>query len=70
ATKVKIAGKKVLEGKTLEAGKYNFALKKTDGSVVQTVTNDVDGNFAFDELIYDENQVGTHKYTISEVEGT
>ncbi len=70
ATKVKIAGKKVLEGKTLEAGKYNFALKKTDGSVVQTVTNDVDGNFAFDELTYDENQVGTHKYTISEVEGT
>ena len=70
ATKVKIAGKKVLEGKALEAGKYNFALKKTDGSVVQTVTNDVDGNFAFDELTYDENQVGTHKYTISEVEGT
>ncbi|MBF7076857.1 Spy0128 family protein, partial [Streptococcus sp. HF-100] len=70
ATKVKIAGKKVLEGKTLEAGKYNFVLKKTDGSVVQTVTNDVDGNFAFDELTYDENQVGTHKYTISEVEGT
>ncbi|RID95217.1 Cna B-type domain-containing protein [Streptococcus constellatus] len=70
ATKVKIAGKKVLEGKTLEADKYNFALKKTDGSVVQTVTNDVDGNFAFDELTYDENQVGTHKYTISEVEGT
>lgn len=70
ATKVKIVGKKVLEGKTLEAGKYNFALKKTDGSVVQTVTNDVDGNFAFDELTYDENQVGTHKYTISEVEGT
>ncbi len=60
----------MLEGKTLEAGKYNFALKKTDGSVVQTVTNDVDGNFAFDELTYDENQVGTHKYTISEVEGT
>ncbi|GAD45804.1 hypothetical protein ANG6_0299 [Streptococcus anginosus T5] len=70
ATKVKIAGKKVLEGKTLEAGKYNFALKKTDGSVVQTVTNDVDGNFAFDELTYDENQVGTHKYTISEVAGS
>ena len=70
ATKVKIAGKKVLEGKALEAGKYNFALKKADGSVVQTVTNDVDGNFAFDELTYDENQVGTHKYTISEVEGT
>ena len=69
ATKVKIAGKKVLEGKILEAGKYNFALKKTDGSVVQTVTNDVDGNFAFDELTYDENQVGTHKYTISEVSG-
>ncbi|WP_350015354.1 Cna B-type domain-containing protein [Streptococcus sp. KHUD_010] len=69
-TKAKIAGKKVLEGKILEAGKYSFVLKKADGSVVQTVTNDVGGNFAFDELTYDENQVGTHKYTVEEVAGT
>ena len=60
----------MLEGKILEAGKYSFVLKKADGSVVQTVTNDVGGNFAFDELTYDENQVGTHKYTVEEVAGT
>ena len=70
ATKVKIAGKKVLEGKTLEAGKYSFVLKKADGTVVETVTNAADGTVTFSPISYDESQVGTHKYTISEVEGT
>ncbi|MGT2820520.1 Cna B-type domain-containing protein [Streptococcus intermedius] len=70
ATKAKISGKKVLEGKALEARKYSFILKKDDGSIVQTVTNDANGNFAFDELAYNEDQVGTHKYTIEEVQGT
>ena len=45
-------------------------MKKDDGSIVQTVTNDANGNFAFDELAYNEDQVGTHKYTIEEVQGT
>ncbi|AZQ42430.1 Cna B-type domain-containing protein [Streptococcus periodonticum] len=70
ATKVKIAGKKVLEGKTLEAGKYSFVLKKADGTVVETVTNAADGTVTFSPISYDESQVGTHKYTISEVAGS
>ena len=70
ATNVTLGAKKVLEGKTLEAGKYSFELKKEDGSVVETVTNAADGTVTFSPISYDESQVGTHKYTISEVVGS
>ncbi|MFM9318678.1 Cna B-type domain-containing protein [Streptococcus sp. ST16] len=70
ATSVTLGAKKVLEGKTLEAGKYSFELKKEDGSVVETVTNAADGTVTFSPISYDESQVGTHKYTISEVVGS
>ena len=70
ATSVTLGAKKVLEGKTLEAGKYSFELKKEDGSVVETVTNAADGSVTFSPISYDESQVGTHKYTISEVTGS
>lgn len=70
ATSVTLGAKKVLEGKNLEAGKYSFELKKEDGTVVETVTNAADGTVTFSPISYDESQVGTHKYTISEVAGT
>ena len=70
ATSVTLGAKKVLEGKDLEAGKYNFELKKEDGTVVETVTNAADGTVTFSPISYDESQVGTHKYTISEVAGS
>ena len=70
AASVTLGAKKVLEGKTLEAGKYSFELKKADGSVVETVTNAADGTVTFAPISYDESQVGTHKYTISEVAGS
>ena len=44
-------------------------MKKEDGSVVETVKNAADGSVTFAPISYDESQVGTHKYTISEVEG-
>ena len=69
-TTVTLGAKKVLEGKALEAGKYSFELKKADGSVVETVTNAADGTVTFSPISYDESQVGTHKYTISEVAGS
>ncbi|PRT75894.1 Cna B-type domain-containing protein [Streptococcus anginosus] len=69
-TSITLGAKKVLEGKTLEAGKYSFVLKKADGTVVETVTNATDGTVTFSPISYNESQVGTHKYTISEVEGT
>ena len=70
ATSVTLGAKKVLEGKTLEAGKYSFELKKEDGTVVETATNAADGTVTFSPISYDESQVGTHKYTISEVAGS
>ncbi|WP_247946425.1 Spy0128 family protein, partial [Streptococcus oralis] len=70
ATTATLGAKKVLEGKALEAGKYSFVLKKEDGSVVETVKNAADGSVTFAPISYDESQVGTHKYTISEVAGS
>ena len=70
AASVTLGAKKVLEGKTLEAGKYSFELKKEDGTVVETATNAADGTVTFSSISYDESQVGTHKYTISEVAGS
>ena len=70
AASVTLGAKKVLEGKTLEAGKYSFELKKEDGTVVETATNAADGTVTFSPISYDESQVGTHKYTISEVAGS
>ena len=70
ATSVTLGAKKVLEGKDLEAGKYSFELKKADGTVVETATNAADGTVTFSPISYDESQVGTHKYTISEVAGS
>ena len=68
-TSVTLGAKKVLEGKTLEEGKYSFELKDEKDKVLQTVTNKADGTISFAEIEYDESQVGTHKYKISEVAG-
>ena len=69
ATSVTLGAKKVLEGKALEAGKYSFVLKEGDKEL-ETVTNAADGTVTFSPISYDESQVGTHKYTISEVVGS
>ena len=69
AASVTLGAKKVLEGKTLEAGKYSFVLKEGDKEL-ETVKNAADGSVTFAPISYDESQVGTHKYTISEVAGS
>ena len=60
-----IRAKKVLEGGTLKKGQFSFALKDGDGRVLQTVTNDAEGNVSFN---VDYNKADTYIYTISEVE--
>ncbi len=64
---VNITAKKVLNGKTLEAGKYEFELKEGD-KVIGTATNAVDGTVAFAGIEYKE--AGEHTYTISEKAGS
>ena len=59
-----IVAKKVLEGGTFKAGQFSFALKDAEGKVLQTVTNDAEGNVAFS---VEYNKAGDYHYTISEV---
>jgi len=67
STTVNITAKKVLEGKALEAGKYEFELKEGD-KVIGTATNAADGTVAFEGIEYKE--AGSHTYTITEKAGS
>ena len=59
-----IKAKKVLEGGTFKAGQFSFELKDAEDKVLQTVTNDAEGNVSFN---VDYNKADTYTYTISEV---
>ena len=59
-----IKAKKVLEGGTFKEGQFSFELKDAEGKVLQTVTNDAEGNVSFP---VEYNKAGTYTYTISEV---
>ena len=67
STTVNITATKVLNGKALEAGKYEFELKEGD-KVIGTATNAADGTVAFEGIEYKE--AGSHTYTISEKAGS
>ena len=58
---------KVLSGRTLKDGEFNFVLKDATGKVLQTKKNGADGKVSFDALTYKNNEVGIHKYTVEEV---
>lgn len=59
-----IEAQKVLEGGTLKARQFSFELKDSGGKVLETVTNNAEGNVSF-SVKY--NKAGTNTYTISEV---
>ncbi len=65
-TKATLTVKKVLTGRKLQAGEFEFDLKE-NGQVLQTVKNAADGKVQFKELEY--TKAGTYKYTISEKAG-
>ena len=67
SAKATITAKKVLNGKALEAGKYEFELKEGD-KVVDTATNAADGTVTFKDIEY--AAVENHTYTISEKAGS
>lgn len=59
-----IKAKKVLEGGTFKEGQFSFELKDGEGKVLQTVTNDAEGDVSFP---VEYNKAGTYTYKISEV---
>lgn len=66
-TSVLLGGTKVLDGRALAEGEFAFVLNDADGNELQTVTNNAQGGFCFDQITYDA--AGTYEYTISEVRG-
>lgn len=61
---------KVLDGRELKGGEFSFELKDADGKVLQTATNDANGQVVFtDPVVYDQPGSGTYTYTVSEVKG-
>lgn len=66
-TSVFLGGTKVLDGRALAEGEFTFVLNDADGNELQTVTNNAQGGFCFDQITYDA--AGTYEYTISEVKG-
>ena len=65
ATKATIKAKKVLEGKALEADKYEFELKEGT-KVIGTAKNKADGSIAFD---VEYTKAGEYEYTLTEKAG-
>ncbi|MCR4487361.1 Spy0128 family protein, partial [Streptococcus parasanguinis] len=65
--KTKFDFSKALAGRELKAGEFSFVLKDSNGKTLQTKTNTKQGVVAFDDLTFDNTQVGTHKYTVEEV---
>lgn len=66
-TSVLLGGTKVLDGRALAEDEFTFVLNDSDGNQLQTVTNNAQGGFCFDQITYDA--AGTYEYTISEVKG-
>ena len=61
---------KKLAGRKLAAGEFSFVLKDSTGKVVETVSNDKDGNVKFSALTFKKGEEGVHNYTVEEVAGT
>lgn len=59
-----LSAKKLLEGRNLKEGEFEFELTGTDDQVRQTKKNAQDGSVTFDTIEY--TKVGTYHYTITE----
>lgn len=67
ATTATIAARKVLEGRDLAAGEFEFVLLDADGKAVRTARNAADGSVTFDAIEY--SAPGAYTYTIAEGAG-
>ena len=64
---VEFSGSKTFEGKTLEAGMFSFELLDAEGTVIETVKSNANGEFAFSKITYKLSDVGEYEYTVKEV---
>lgn len=67
ATTATISARKVLEGRDLAAGEFEFVLLDADGKAVRTARNAADGSVTFDAIEY--SAPGAYTYTIAEGAG-
>lgn len=67
ATSATISARKVLEGRDLAAGEFEFVLLDADGKTVRAAKNDANGSVTFDAIEY--SAPGAYTYTIAEVGG-
>jgi len=65
ATDYVIGGTKKLDGRAIKAGEFRFELYEGT-TLIDSVTNKADGSFTFKKLDY--TKVGTHTYTVKEVD--
>ena len=66
-TEFQIGAMKVLTGRELKAGEFEFVLKDAKGRVVDKAENQKDGTIQFRPIEF--TQKGTYKYTIEEIKG-
>lgn len=65
-TKTLVAG-----NRALRSGEFSFSLKDSEGNLIQTVSNSASGLVVFNELTFDETDIGmTYTYTVTENIGT
>ena len=67
AAVARITATKVLTGRELKEGEFNFTLTSEDGSQVYRASNQADGKIHFDNLTF--TQAGTYTYTLQEEAG-
>lgn len=67
ATTATISARKVLEGRDLAAGEFEFVLLDADGKAVRTARNAAGGSVTFDAIEY--SAPGAYTYTIAEGAG-
>ena len=64
-----LQGRKVLSGRQLKAGEFEFDLYEGN-KLLQTKTNAADGTIVFDNITYTEKDLGEHTYRVVEKLGS
>lgn len=67
AVQIVVSGKKVLDGRNLEAEEFSFELYDSDNNKIETVTNKADGTFTFTAI--EVSEAGEYVYTVVETKG-